>query len=153
MGRDTDGKLSTEELQNGIRQSADASAFLTAHAGNLTTPTLPSYLQMLIASRDMSPAEAFDRAGIDRSQGYRILAGSRGAGRNMLLRLAFTLGLTVEETGRLLAIGGRGALYARRARDAWLIRLLDEGRTLAAAEMWLQEHGEATLYGTDGGGR
>ncbi len=52
----------------------------------------------------------------------------------MLLRIVFVLGLSLEETQRLLVVAQRGVLYPRVRRDSALIFMLQHGYTLSEAD-------------------
>ena len=85
-------------------------------------------------------------ADVSKSYGYQILRGERVPGRDILLRTALALGLSLKETQRLLAVGGCGALYPRVRRDAAVIFALNQKMTLLQAEELLSSLPERSLY-------
>ena len=64
-----------------------------------------------------------------------------------MLRIAFGMRLSVEETQRLLTLSGNSILYPKVRRDAALIYALDKKGTLIEAEQLLEELDEKPLHG------
>ena len=85
-------------------------------------------------------------ADVSKSYGYQNLRGERVPGRDILLRTALSLGLSLKEAQRLLAVGGCGALYPRVRRDAAVIFALNQKMTLLQAEELLASLPERSLY-------
>ena len=94
----------------------------------------------------MSAPEWMTAADVSKSYGYQILRGERVPGRDILLRTALALGLSLKETQRLLAVGGCGALYPRVRRDAAVIFALNQKMSLLQAEELLSSLPERSLY-------
>ena len=94
----------------------------------------------------MTAPEWMTAADVRKSYGYQILRGERVPGRDILLRTALVLGLSLKETQRLLAVGGCGALYPRVRRDAAVIFALNQKMTLLQAEELLSSLPERSLY-------
>lgn len=78
---------------------------------------------------------------------YQIFEGVRRPGRDMLLRMAFAMGLSLEQTQRLLVIAQRGALYPRVRRDAVIIHALQHRHSLHETDETLHDVGEQPLIG------
>ena len=57
------------------------------------------------------------------------------------MRLAFGFPLTLEETQRLLRLGGCGEWYVRRKRDAYLMFALEKGYDVMQTNELLYEKG------------
>ena len=110
-------------------------------------PTLAHELRSLFNRAGLSASDWIAAAGISRSYGYQILRGERTPGRDLLLRTALLLKLSLEETQRLLAVGGCGALYPRLRRDAAVIFALNQHMTLLETEELLLFLPERSLYG------
>lgn len=109
-------------------------------------PTCAQMLLELIKGAGLSAAEWMAAADVSKSYGYQILRGERVPGRDILLRTALSLGLSLKETQRLLAIGGCGALYPRVRRDAAVIFALNQKMTLLETEELLSSLPERSLY-------
>ena len=85
------------------------------------------------------------RSGMEEGYLYQIFNGRRHAKRDKLLQLAFGFPLTVEETQRLLRLGGYGELYVRRKRDVYLMFALEKGYDVQQANMLLYDKGVEIL--------
>lgn len=110
-------------------------------------PTTCSQLLLeLLETAGLTAMEWMTAADVSKSYGYQILRGERGPGRDILLRTALSLGLSLKEAQRLLAVGGCGALYPRVRRDAAVIFALNQKMTLLQAEELLASLPERSLY-------
>lgn len=127
---------STHELEQRIRSSGDAS-FLDS--GDFCTPALPDYLHTLLEAHHMTVIQAIQQCNLDRSYGYQLFNGTRRPTRDVLLTLAVQLGLTEEETQRVLKLAGRPVLYARNRRDAAVLYCLNHRLSPAETEALLSE--------------
>lgn len=110
-------------------------------------PTTCSQLLLeLLETAGLTAPEWMTAADVSKSYGYQILRGERVPGRDILLRTALSLGLSLKETQRLLAVGGCGALYPRVRRDAAVIFALNQKMSLLQAEELLSSLPERSLY-------
>lgn len=93
----------------------------------LSASNLPSVGQMLntyMGRREMSTTALFQLAGLSEKFGFRVMKGERAPSRDVLLRLAFVLGLSYEETQYLLKCGKEAALSGHRERDVVIMKAL-----------------------------
>ena len=111
-----------------------------------TVSTCSQVLLELLEKAGLSAPEWMTAADVSKSYGYQILRGERVPGRDILLRTALTLRLTLKETQRLLTIGGCASLYPRVRRDAAVIFALNRRMTLMEAEDLLASLPERRLY-------
>lgn len=111
-----------------------------------TVSTCSQVLLELLEKAGLSAPEWMTAADVSKSYGYQILRGERVPGRDILLRTALALGLSLKETQRLLAVGGCGALYPRVRRDAAVIFALNQKMSLLQAEELLSSLPERSLY-------
>ena len=86
---------------------------------------------------------------ISKSYGYQVLRGERTPGRDIILRTALALQLSLKETQRLLAVGDCGALYPKVRRDAAVIFALNQKMTLLETEDLLSSLPERSLFGKE----
>ena len=94
----------------------------------------------------MSVSEWIAGANISKSYGYQILRGERTPGRDILLRTALVVQLSLKDTQRLLAVGGCGALYPKVRRDAVVIFALNQKMTLLETEELISSLPERSLF-------
>ena len=100
----------------------------------------------LLEKAGLSAPEWMTAADVSKSYGYQILRGERVPGRDILLRTALALHLSVEEAQRLLTLGGCAALYPRLRRDAAVIFALNQSLSLLETESLLSSLPERSLY-------
>lgn len=133
----------TSKLLRRLRSPGSGMALLHR---NSSDPTCRQALRELLERTGVSAAAWMASTNISRSYGYQILRGERVPGRDVLLRTALALGLSLEETQRLLAVSGCGTLYPRVRRDAAVIFALNQHLTLLDTEELLASLPERGLY-------
>ena len=133
----------TSVLFSRLRQAEDGRDLLD---GLPPQPDFPRKLRELLEARGMTTAVWIAAANIIKTYGYQILRGERTPGRDILLRTALALSLSLRETQRLLALGNCGALYPRLRRDAAVIFALNQGMSLLETEELLASLPERSLY-------
>ena len=111
-----------------------------------TEPTCAQVLQNLLEQAGLSASEWIAAANISKSYAYQVLRGERIPGRDILLRTALVLRLSLKEVQRLLMVGGCGALYPKIRRDAAVIFALNQHMTLLETEDLLVSLSERSLY-------
>lgn len=112
--------------------------------------TFPQVLRDILEQTELSAPEWMAAGSISKSYGYQLLRGERTPGRDILLRTALVLRLSLKETQRLLAMGSCGALYPRVRRDAAVIFALNQHMTLLETEDLLASLHERSLYAKEG---
>lgn len=111
-----------------------------------TAPTCARLLREILEKAKMSVSEWIAGANISKSYGYQILRGERTPGRDILLRTALVVQLSLKDTQRLLAVGGCGALYPKVRRDAAVIFALNQKMTLLETEELISSLPERSLF-------
>lgn len=133
----------TSKLFQRLRSQESGRAFLSQAQ---TAPTCGQALRELLERRGLSAPEWIAAANVSKTYGYQVLRGERLPGRDILLRTALSLRLSLEETQRLLAVGGCGALYPKVRRDAAVIFALNQSMPLLETEELLASLPERSLY-------
>lgn len=137
---------STSELFKMIQESPRQFAANIKNGGEYAgPPALPEYLQQLMERHDMTISVLIEKTLLSKSFVYQIFSGKRNPGRDILLRIAFAMHLSVEETQHLFLVGGKGALYPRVRRDAVIIYCLEEKMSLYDANDFLEYVSERGL--------
>ena len=134
-------KKDTYILQEELRKSDNLDKFEKENNSELHAQSVAEYLNELLIKYDGTKPEIGKRADLDEGYMYQIFNGRRNAKRDKLIRLAFGFPLTLEETQRLLHLGGYGKLYVRRKRDAYLMFALEKGYDAMQANDMLYEKG------------
>jgi len=133
----------TDELLEQLLASPSPQAYFKA--SQTSSWSLPEYLQALLDELGLNRAEVISQAGLNATFGYQIFMGQRNASRNKLLQLAFAMGLSLQQTNRLLQAGGANELYCKNRRDAIIIFALDKGYSLQKADEALFSFHEETI--------
>lgn len=131
----------TNLLQEELRKSSNLDKFEAENNSELHAQSVAEYLNELLIKYDAKKPEIGKRANLDEGYMYQIFNGRRNAKRDKLLRLAFGFPLTLDETQRLLCLGGCGELYVRRKRDAYLMYALEKGYDVMQANDLLYDKG------------
>ena len=134
----------TSKLFNRLRNRESGEAFLNQEQ---TAPTCARVLREILTNARMSAPEWIACVNISKSYGYQVLRGERTPGRDIILRTALALQLSLKETQRLLAVGDCGALYPKVRRDAAVIFALNQKMTLLETEDLLSSLPERSLFG------
>ena len=138
--------MEQDHLLHGIQNASTVTEALrfVEQQGRITP--LRDLLGRTMAAENLSPQELANRIDVERSTLYRLLSGERLTTRNVLLRIAITLTLSLEETQALLRAGQRAELYAPVRRDAIILFCISHGLTLAQTEDMLGRKNEASLF-------
>lgn len=106
---------------------------------DMVSPTFSEYLSVLIAERNIDASRFGVVSLVSRSFAYQILSGTRVPSREIILRVSVAVGLTVDETQRLLKLADRGILYPKIERDAVLIYCLNNSYDLYQTDELLKK--------------
>lgn len=137
---------STSELFRMIQESPKQFAANIKNDGTYASPLqLSEYLQQLMEQHDMTIPDLIVKTLLSKSFVYQIFSGKRNPGRDILLRIAFAMHLSVEETQHLFLVGGKGALYPKVRRDAVIIYCLEQEMPLDEANDFLEYVSERGL--------
>lgn len=136
----------TSKLFHRLRNRESGEAFLNQEQ---TEPTCARVLREILTNAGMSAPEWIASVNISKSYGYQVLRGERTPGRDIILRTALALQLSLKETQRLLAVGGCGALYPKVRRDAAVVFALHQKMTLLETEELLSSLPERSLFGKE----
>ena len=119
---------SLEQMLKAIRQSRKLPQILLPRMGGMSNEALA------------------DLAGCSRAYVYGIMKGVKHPEKDLLLRIAFVLGMDVEETQEMLQTAHRAPLSARDRRDICLIFGLANGLDLETMDEVLAEQGQKPLF-------
>ena len=106
---------------------------------NIEDISFVNYIHELIKEKGLEKAKVIQQSQIPRTYAYQIFQGSKQAGRDKILQLAFAMQLTLEETNRLLTIANHSHLYVKQQRDSIIIFAISNHYTLMEANELLDE--------------
>ena len=113
--------VNTNTLMKRLFKAADLDTYLEGNESDLHSPDFYSLLKQACEKRNMLPAQVIERSQIERTYGHQLFNGTRRPSRDKVLQLALGLGLSVDETQRLLRAAGKSPLYPRLKRDAVIL--------------------------------
>ena len=135
-------KKSTGELIEILKSKKSYDRFLEEEIGELLFSSLSEYLEMLISEKHLKKSEIITKSNLDKNYAYQIFNGNKtNPSRNKVLMLAFGMGLTLNETRKLLKIAGLNDLYVRSPRDSLIMYCLINKYTLIKCNEYLNDFG------------
>lgn len=136
-------------------QSTSAALRLLKKMSNLTdfmnsvslAPKLHEHLTMMRKEKNCSISELSKRGGdLDQWHVYQIFNGTKkNPSRDVVIRLAIGLGLTIEETNELLRLAKQGNLYAKVPRDMVILFGIEHNQSFYEIEEELKNRGHHSL--------
>ena len=82
---------------------------------------------------------------LGRAYVYKIFAGEKIPSRDKLLAIEYGLGLSDDETQKMLKLSGNRELYARDKRDALILFARQQNKSIFYVNELLDRHGLAIL--------
>lgn len=95
--------------------------FADKNEENFVHSDFSEYINQLSREKEIAPVQIIKNAQIDRVYGHQLFSGTRKPSRDKVLQLAFGLGLSLEETQKLLRMADKGSLYPKIKRDAAIV--------------------------------
>lgn len=138
--------MCNEQLVGSIQASSSASEALSCLDHFESLSPLHELLARSMQNHQIGPQALARAIDVERSTVYRLLSGDRLTTRNVLLRIAIVLNLSLDETQTLLRNSQRAELYELVRRDALIIFSMSNGLSLEQTEAELLRKGEASLY-------
>lgn len=108
----------TRELLTSIRRMSSPDSLQSDDYKDIDFPT---YINGIMKENNIKPTDLILHLNIEKSYLYQILKGRRAPGREFLIDFSIYIGLTLDDTQRLLKIGQRQPLYPRNRKDAAII--------------------------------
>lgn len=120
--KDTNYFEASSAVQNQLLKKAKTIAEYLNQLRQTKNQTLPQYLNALLAGKEgkVTISKIVDSTSLNKSYVYRVFAfdSKEKPSRETLLEISAAMGLTVEETNRVLKLGKCSALRAKDERDA-----------------------------------
>ena len=125
------GNKDTMTLQSELRHSEYVEQFMETNQSELDLLSMAEYLNELLKKYKVEKSDVVKRGGFTGTYLYHIFDGTKKPSRDKLIQLALGFPLTVEETQKLLRLGGYAELYVRDSRDAFLMFGIEKKYDLA----------------------
>ncbi|MBR1910501.1 MAG: hypothetical protein IJ821_07945 [Lachnospiraceae bacterium] len=121
----------TEELKKilGNTHPEDFGDFYEENKDNMSeaATAFHSYLKDILKKNGLTQQDAFLNADVPERYGYKLLTGEKHTKqRDVILRICFGAGMTLDETQKALRKYRMPELYAKVPRDALLMTLFNE---------------------------
>ena len=141
-------ELSSAEQDKRLRNSPTINEFLK-QLKQTENQTLPQYLNALLTDKDgkVSISKIVDTTSLNKSYVYRVFdcKSKEKPSRETLLEISAAMGLTVEETNRVMKLGKCSALRAKDERDAIIYFGLYHGMSYSDIDTILGNNGQPGL--------
>lgn len=111
-------RKNTNQLLHELMDTNDLHRVLTENDASFREDGLTDALQRLFEERNMAKTTLAKSSGISEVYLHQVFAGRRNPSRDRLLCICVGLGITLDETQRMLTQGGYAQLYPRTRRDA-----------------------------------
>ena len=143
-------KKSSGDLEEILKNThtRNAAGFLQEEESNLLPEkAFAAYMRKLIRAKQLRQQDVFLLADIPERYGYKLLSEEkRTRQRDVILRICYAAGFSLEETQKALRIYGMPELYARQRRDALLMIVFNEHRgSIIEVNAFLKENGMEPL--------
>ena len=133
---------STEELTNILKSKKSYTDFFQEEVGELEFKTIAEYLDMLLSEKKLQKNEVIARSNLDRNYAYQIFNGRKtNPSRDKMIMLPIGMGLTLEETRKLLKVSSLSDLYIRNPRDSIIMYCLVQKNDLIETNETLSNYG------------
>lgn len=129
---------STKEIENRIDKMKDQND-LEHFLKEYHEPTLLRKMEELVEKYNVKLSKIQVDSGISRSLFYAMISGSRTPKKQHVLRIAFALNLSLEETNELLKIAKLKELYAKNKEDAVILFGLKNNLSIYQIDELLKE--------------
>lgn len=141
----------TEELNNvlGKTHLSDFEKYCKENKESMITEasSFQTYVKNILSEKKITLQRVFLCADIPERYGYKLMTGEKHTKqRDVILRICYAAGLSLEETQRALKKYGMPELYAKIPRDALLMILFNERPgSIIDVNAWLKEKGMEPL--------
>ncbi|MBR0355539.1 MAG: helix-turn-helix domain-containing protein [Oscillospiraceae bacterium] len=144
-------KVNTNTLMKRLFKANDLDTYLEGNESDLECPAFDALLKQYCEQRKMLPAHVIEQSQIERTYGHQLFNGTRRPSRDKVLQLALGLGLSVDETQRLLRAAGKSQLYPRLKRDAVILYGIQKKLPILAVQESLTKYALTLLGGQKNG--
>ena len=137
---------STNDLNEELMQESNIDAYINDNRQFFSERSISELLTELYEKKSISKAALARKAGISEVYLHQVFAGRRNPSRDRLLCICVGLGVTLEETQRLLTQASYAQLYPKIKRDAIISHGIVHHTELNEINDKLFAEGEKTLF-------
>ena len=137
---------STNDLNEELMQESNIDAYINDNRQFFSDQSIAELLTELYEKKSISKAALARKAGISEVYLHQVFAGRRNPSRDRLLCICVGLGVTLEESQRLLTQASYAQLYPKIKRDAIISHGIVHHTGLNEINDKLFAEGEKTLF-------
>jgi len=139
------GVKDTVMLQSELKNAASPEQFVKENQASLGLESVAEYLNEMLIRYDLEKCDVAKNGGFVGNYPYQIFNGKKSASRDKLIQIAIGFPLSLEETQRLLRLGGYSELYVKNSRDAFLMFAMEKRYSIQKINELLYENGYTIL--------
>ncbi len=133
-------EISSIDMNYNLNKASNIDEYFEHNKGEMISNDLPGFLYGFLRDKDMSIADVVRKSQLDRTYIYQIFDGRKKPSRDKLIAISFGLGLTDEETRKLMKATGYLDLYVRDKRDSIILFALRHGKSIIEVDAMLYDH-------------
>lgn len=138
--------MTTDELTNQLKDYSDIDQYMSENKTEFDENAFKSFIENLLEKKGLNKSKLSDKSGVSPPYIYGLFNGNKDCPRkDILIKLAFGLELTLEETNRLLKLGGVSELRSKIRRESIIMFSLLRGLDISETDDILSRHNEKTL--------
>lgn len=135
------------ELRNNLENISNIKSFFEKYDEQmLKNHNISDYLMLLLRKKGLRVADVVKPSNLERKYVYQIFNGTKNPSRDKLISIAFGLGLSVEETQKMLKASGYRELYVRDRRDTLILFSMQQNTDIIKTNELLTYYGFPPLY-------
>ena len=133
-------EISSIDMNYNLNKASNIDEFFEQNKNEMISNDLSGYLYAFLRVKDMSIADVARKSQLDRTYIYQIFDGRKKPSRDKLIAISFGLGLSDEETRKLMKAAGYPELWVRNKRDAIILFALRHGKSVIEVDEKLYNH-------------
>lgn len=133
--------VNTDKLLSELKEESNLNTFWEKNTDTFVTENVPTFLNQMMTKYNINKNKVIANSDIERSYCYQILRGTRNASRDNYIKLAFGIGLNLDDTQTLLRISKTSPLYVKLKRDAAIIFCINKNFDLKETQALLYNQG------------
>lgn len=144
--------MTTDELTNRLKAYDNIDEFMRYNKDEFDEDAFGLFIEDILKSKNLNKSEIADKSGISVPYIYGLFNGNKKRPRkDILIRLAYGLELSLDGTNRLLKLGGVSELRPKIRRESIIMFCIDRGKGIDKTDDLLAEYNEPTLINEDRG--
>lgn len=136
---------STEKIEKLLKEADNIDVFFESYGDQLVFQPFYEYALQVIAQKNLRMSDVINKSCLSKSTIYKLLSGERNPNRDTIIHLAFGIGLSIEESNRMLKLASHSPLSVRNKREAIIIFCINQKKDLIDTDQLIESLGFETL--------